>query len=236
MFPNRSRASTSCIHSLHPLVKTGAGAAFSMLALVLKNPISLGIVLMFLLCVLKLARLELGARRWLGFLAFVSVVSFFNSLASDSTWSAASYTLRLMVFMMAVPVFALTTAPQDMVRALSGLRLPPGVMVSLLLVWRFFPVVAGDAREILEAGLLREDRGRGRVTRWYRGFVVPLTFCIVDYADRLPLALELRGFDPCRTRTRFQAPRFGRSDLAFITGSQGVVLLAVAFQWWGVSI
>jgi energy-coupling factor transport system permease protein len=224
---------SSPIHRLHPLVKIYVGLSFSLLALALKEPLALGILLAFILLVLVAARLRFGWRRWCGILAFMALFSCLNVLASDTPRSAATYSLRLLVFMLAVPMFAATTAPQEIARSLSRLSLPPGVIVAMLLVWRFFPVLAQESRHIVEAGQLWKTSGSGRLRRWYRGFVIPLTFTIFEYADRLPLALELRGFHPGRPRTPYRIPRAGCSDIAFIAASQTALLLAAGCQWGG---
>lgn len=125
--------------------------------------------------------------------------------------------------LLGVPVCAATTSPQQLARALARWGLPPALVVSLLLVWRFFPVLQEEVREIREANRLR---GSGRRQEWYRGVLVPLAFVVLEYAERLSLALELRAFDPAAPRTWYRLPRLSWLDGLFAGGAVMVLLAA----------
>ncbi len=216
------------IHRLHPFVKMGAGAGCTALALLMTDPRSLGILLLLFLVVLGIARVSVSFRRALFILLLLGTVAGLNVWASGDPNQALAYGLRLAVFMVAMPAMALTTAPQEMSRALSRLPLPPGLVVALLLVWRFFPKMAEDAREMRLAARLRGRTVGGPAARIYRGFLVPMAFCVVGYADQVTLALELRGFSPAADRTCRRPPRFGHRDAAFLA----LVLLVAGSAGW----
>ena len=228
MFRPVSEAPQSVIHRLHPFVKMGAGAGCTALALMMTDPRSLGMLLLLFLLVLGIARVSVSFRQALSILLFMGTVAGLNFWASGDPNQALAYGLRLAVFIVAMPAMALTTAPQEMSRALSRLPLPPGLVVALLLVWRFFPKMAEDAREMRLAARLRGRTVGGPAARIYRGFLVPMAFCVVGYADQVTLALELRGFSPAADRTCRRPPRFHGRDAAFLAL---VLLFAGAAGW-----
>jgi len=220
------------IHRLHPLVKMGAGAGLTALALVLTRPEALGLILCVFLLALTAARLRPTLRQILGLLILVGMVGGLNYWAARDPAQAVSYSLRLAVFGAGMPVMAAATRPQELARALSQLPVPAGVTLALLLVWRFFPEMASEAREMRRAARLRGRQGGGGMHRLVRGYLVPMAFCMVEYADRISLALELRGFSPSAGRTCFRPPRLHRRDALF-----GMLILGAGFAagWlqWG---
>ena len=228
MFRASSDGPRTVIHRLHPFVKMGAGAGCTALALLMTDPRSLGILLLFFLLALGAARVSVSFRQALSILLLMGTVAGLNFWAAGDPNQALAYGLRLAVFIVAMPAMALTTAPQEMARALSRLPLPPGLVVALLLVWRFFPKMAEDAHEMRQAARLRGRAAGGPVARIYRGFLVPMAFCVVGYADQVTLALELRGFSPAADRTCRRPPRFRRDDAVFLAL---VMLFAGAAGW-----
>lgn len=231
MISGLSSEQNTPLHRLHPFSKMIVGGGFTIFSLFLKSPIALSALLFFLLIVAILARINLSCRRFLGLTVFFSVFAAMNFLVNDDPSHAVTYCLRLAVFMAAVPVMASTTAPQDMARALSRLKLPPGIIVSLLLVWRFFPVMASEIREMQKAAALRGKIAGSALTRFYRGLMVPLAFSVVEYADRISLALEIRGFCPAEKRSCYVMPGFGKGDTLYIIMAVLVSILALGFQW-----
>lgn len=220
------------IHRLHPFVKMGVGIGFTGLALCLREPSALAVLMGFLLGVLGLARLRPSGRRMLFAALFLGAVTGLNFWAARDSSHAAAYSLRLAVFILAVPVCAGTTAPQELARALAMTPLPAGMVVALMLVWRFFPMMAAELQQMRQAARLR-GRAGGGLTRIYRGLVVPLAFCVLDYTDRITLALELRGFSPGSGRTCRRRPAAGAADAGFLLLALGAVLAAGWLQGGG---
>lgn len=213
----------SLLHRLHPLAKVGVASLFTVAALMLGDPRSLGLLLLFFLTLLPLSRYRPRAGSLLWAALFLALVAAGNYWASQDTGEAAKYSLRLAVVLMGVPVCAVTTPPQELARALARFHLPPALVVSLLLVWRFFPLLKEEVREIREANLLR---GPGPRREWYRGVLVPLAFVLMEYTERLSLALELRAFDPAAPRTWYRLPRLGWQDGLFVGGALAVLSAA----------
>lgn len=126
MVQTPSDVSPSVIQRLHPFVKMGAGAGSTALALLLTDPRSLGLLLLLFLIALGTARAAVRLRQALSILLLMGSVAGLNFWASGDPDQALAYSLRLAVFIVAMPAMALATAPQEMARALSRLPLPPG--------------------------------------------------------------------------------------------------------------
>lgn len=220
----------SLLHRLHPLVKVGVASLFTVAALMLGNPFSLVLLLLFFLALLPLSRYRPRGRSLLGAALFLALVAAGNYWASRDAGEAAKYSLRLAVVLLGVPVCAATTPPQELTRALARWRLPPALVVSLLLVWRFFPLLQEEVRNIREANLLR---GPGSRREWYRGVLVPLAFVLMEYTERISLALELRAFDPAAPRTWYRLPRLGWQDGLFAGGALALLSAAALGERFG---
>lgn len=231
MLLHRHHSPATSIHRLHPFTKMGAGVGLSLLALCLRNPLALTALLAFTLTVLILARIRLQRRQILSLLAFFTVFSAVNLLINHNPVHAATYSLRFAVFLTAMPLLSLTTDPQHLTKALAATPLPAGLSMALLLVWRFFPLMAADVRQIRLAALMR-DRSSKKL-RLYRGILVPLAFSVIEYADRVTLALELRGFSPDAQRTCYNSPRLCLSDAYFLLSALAAASLAAWLQWGG---
>jgi len=221
------------IHRLHPFTKMAVGTVFSGLALCLYRPLALAVLLGFMLVVLAVARVRLSPRQWFSIGLFLSVISTLNFLASHDTCHATAYAMRFAVFLTAVPILALTTDPRQMTQALSQTPLPGGLAMALILVWRFFPLMAEEARQMRQAALLRGSAAGGVAMRIYRGMLVPLAFCVIDYTDRITLALELRGFTPAQRRTCHRPLKAGAADVVFSAAALLAAIVSAWVQWEG---
>lgn len=222
---------STAIHRLHPFTKMVVGIGFSGLALCLRNPLALSVLLGFMLVVLTIARVRLTPRQWLSICLFLSVISTLNYLSSQNTAHAATYSIRFAVFLTAMPVLAATTGPRQMTQALSRTPLPNGMTMALLLVWRFFPLVAEEVQQMRRASKLRGQAAGNPLMRIYRGLLVPLAFCVIDYTDRITLALELRGFTPSEKRTSYRPLKAGMNDVGFGMAAFCAAWGSICLQW-----
>ena len=232
MFACRRPSRMTAVHRLHPFSKMGAGFGLSALALCLDSPAALAVLLAFCFSVLAAAKIRLRPRQLCSLLIFFALFSGVNLLINHDPVHAATYSLRFAVFLTAMPLLSLTTDPQQMTRALAATPLPSGLSMALLLVWRFFPLLAADARQMRQAALLRGGAaGSGFFQRLHRGLLVPLAFSVIEYADRVTLALELRGFSPAAERTCAKPPQAGREDMLFLLLASSAACAAVWLQW-----
>jgi energy-coupling factor transport system permease protein len=127
--------------------------------------------------------------------------------------------LRLVAIFLPTPLLAMTTPPADLVRALQAAKLPSFLILSLMLVWRFLPLIQQEAQRILDANLLRGVDLTRQPQQWFSGLFVPLIFRIVSYADEVTVGLETRGYDPNAPRSISQPLTWRIGDITFIVGS-----------------
>lgn len=211
----------SFMSRLNPLTKVAAALVLTAAALACRSPASMACLLACVAVSAGLGRVSWRGAWLVWFCLPVAVVASGNYLITGDPSEAARQGMRIAVLMAGVPICALTTRPAGLVRSLTRVRIPVGILIAVMLVWKFFPVILAQSREVRDAQQLR---GALRGPWLYRGFrsrLMPLVFSSVDYADRVGLALELRGFDPAHRRTWYNVPRFGWRD-----GLYGLMLIA----------
>jgi len=227
-------APETLLSRLHPLSKLGAAIALSSCALAFDSPMALGWLALVIMLAIVLARHRAGPIGLLLILLPPLIIASGNYLISRDIWEAGKYGVRMAILFGGVPLCALTTHPADLTRSLTRLHLPTGILIAILLVWRFLPVLADQIAEVREANLLRSSVGRAPARRWFRTAIIPVIFASVDYADRLALSLELRGFDPAAPRTWYCVPKFTWGDVIFGIGVAAVIA-AAAYTQYGVA-
>lgn len=153
-------------------------------------------------------------------LLFMSISTWFR----DFPTSVVS-TLRLLCIILPTPLLAGTTSPSDLVRALQASRLPNFIVLSLMLIWRFLPLIQQEAQRIIEANWLRGVEITRQPKYWFSGLFIPLIFRIVAYADDVTVGLETRGYDPQAPRSNSQPLRWRLADTIFAVSA--AVLIAV---------
>ncbi|MBD0347193.1 MAG: energy-coupling factor transporter transmembrane protein EcfT, partial [Coleofasciculus sp. Co-bin14] len=129
------------------------------------------------------------------------------------------------------PLLASTTSPSDLVRALQAARLPNFLVLSLMLIWRFLPIIQQEAQRIIEANQLRGVDLSRQPTQWFAGLFMPLIFRIVTYADEVTVGLETRGYDPAAPRSVSQPLTWQVRDTLFAASSAGILLVVGYLEW-----
>lgn len=215
---------------LHPVTKVVLGCGIGIYALFLKNPYALGILLLCVVAAVASLRPRLSLSRLGPWFVWLAAFAAANVLATRNPVHAVTYTLRLVVFLLAMPLFSLTTSASELAAFLSRLPVPPGVTVSVLLMWRFFPTLAEEMRRLrLFVRLWGTSWPLSK--RIYRGLLVPLVFFVFDYSERLTLALELRGFSPGLSRSCRQAPVFRLRDAVTLGAMASLMGLCGVWEW-----
>ncbi|MBD3315740.1 MAG: hypothetical protein GF418_07135 [Chitinivibrionales bacterium] len=227
----RAHSADTVIHRLHPFTKVVVSGLCTLCSVVLFDWQALLAVVLFLIMLLVPARIPVRFRTALGISLLLGIMTALNYAAARQWPTALGYTLRITVFMAAIPLCAATTAPADLSRALSRLPLPHGVIVSFMIVWRFFPVMAAEVGELRRAASLRAPAKPRPLAGVYRGFLVPLSFLLLEYSERVALSLELRGFAPGAQRTSLREPGFGVPDVTVIAAALCCAALAAYIQW-----
>jgi energy-coupling factor transport system permease protein len=137
--------------------------------------------------------------------------------------------IRLATFLVTGLLFLTTTRMEEVAYALRRLGVPYLVGFTLTLAFRLVPVFMESAVTIVQAqrcrGLdLRHGGWIGRLRR-FAPVIVPVFIGALRRADRMAMALELRGFNSGRPRTRFPRPGPGLADLAALVMVAGTVVL-----------
>jgi energy-coupling factor transport system permease protein len=231
----------SAVHALHPVAKVLGLLCLFVAAFVADRPVTL---LPLLGGVLALGAAA-GVLSVLWRLRLLFVVIF---LVTVSTWSffyaeplrfsapgltyGLSMGFRLMTFFACGMVFLGTTKVEELAAALHALRVPYYFGFTLTLAVRLVPVFFGAALTVREAQRCRGlDFGHGslatRIAHHAR-LIVPVFLGALRRADRMAMALEVRGFNSGRPRTIFPGRPFRSSDAVALAAAVG---LAALYLW-----
>ena len=233
----------SPLHGLHPVTKVGGLVAFIVAAFVVDAPaylVPLGVVI-GLLAMLAGALPLIGRFRTLFVVVFIFTVvtwTFFYRGVLAPTRAGllfgVSTALRLDTFLATGLVFLATTRVEEVAYALGRLGVPYRVGFTLTLAFRLVPLFFDAAATIVQAQRcrgLRMDRG-GVVARLRRfvPVIVPVFVGALRRADRMAMALELRGFNSGRPRTTFLRATIARRDL--VAGVLALALVVAYLSLW----
>jgi energy-coupling factor transport system permease protein len=162
----------------------------------------------------------------------LSLVAFMAISTGLRDWHTALLSaLRLIAMLLPAPLLASTTSPSDLVRAFQAIRLPNFIVLSLILTWRFLPLIQQEAQRIIEANWLRGVNVARQPTQCFSGLFLPLIFRIVAYADEVTVGLETRGYDPAAPRSNSQPLRWYLKDSIFAV-SAALLLAVVGYLEW----
>jgi len=213
---------------VNPLLKIALSIVAVSVAFALQNLAAAGLLVGLLLALL--VTVGMPWRLWWGGAIAILLFTALTWLLRD--WPAAILnTLRLLAILLPGPIFSLTTSPADLTRALQAAKLPSFLVLSLMLVWRFLPIVQREAQRIVEANQLRGVDLRRRPGQWFPGLFVPLIFRIVSYADEVTVGLETRSYDPNSRRSMGQPLRWQGLDTGVAIASTTVFLAVGYLQW-----
>jgi energy-coupling factor transport system permease protein len=229
------------LHRLHPVTKLGGLLAFVVAAFVVDRPLLLLPLAAGALALLVLAGGLGNARRLrvlfvLVFVFTLVIWTFFYGTVLVPTWAGflfgLSTAIRLDTFLAAGILFLTVTRVEEVAYALGRLGVPYSVGFTLTLAFRLVPVFFDAALSVVQAQRCRGlDFGRGGLVARLRRFVpviVPVLIGALRRADRMAMALELRGFNSGRARTTYLRARAGLADVVAGTVALGVAAGYVA--------
>ncbi len=213
---------SSFLQQIDPFLKIGLALILICLSLFLKQIPSMLALIGGVLFLLFQIRIPLGL--FIYSLLSLILFAFFSAwLLGD--WSKAIFSsLRLLAILLPTPVLALSTPPADLIRSLQTARLPSFITLSLMLIWRFFPLMQQELARIWEANQLRGIDLKRQPSKWFSGLIVPLVFQMVVYADEVAIGLETRGYSPTASRSNSKPNRWQKEDTFFA---------AIALLWLG---
>ena len=226
----------SVLHRLHPVTKLAGLATLVVATFVVDRPFVLVPIAAAIALLLGPAGGYPNVRRLrlmfvLVFVFTLVVWTFFYRSTFAPTRAGFAYGLstaiRLDTFLAAGILFLTVTRVEEVAYALGRLGVPYVVGFTLTLAFRLVPVFFDAALAVVQAQRCRGlavDRG-GPVARLrrYVPVIVPVLIGALRRADRMAMALELRGFNSGRPRTTYLRARAGRADVW-----AGIVLVATA--------
>jgi len=217
----------SVVHRLHPVTKLLAFVAFVLAAFavdrpVFQLPLALGVVVLVMLAG---GTSNLRRFRVMFLLVFVFTLViwtfFYRTVLQPSEagfWYGLSTAMRLTTFLAAGLLFLTATRIEEVAYALRRLGVPYRAGFTLTLAFRLVPVFFDAALTIVQA---QRCRGLafgvgGPVTRLRRfvPVIVPVFIGALRRADRMAMALELRGFNSGLPRTTYLRAHAGWRDAA----------------------
>lgn len=151
----------------------------------------------------------------------------------------ALFAIRIGLLMWSAALFGWITSPIALGDALEKIfaflkifRIPPrDVSMVVLLAMRFIPTMMDDAQKIHWAQLARGGNISGGIMKRAKQIVpmvVPLFVSAFRRADKLALALELRGYDPHTKRTRIDPIEMKSRDWSAIAIATLATLITIA--------
>lgn len=216
-WPGFTVAERGFLRRVHPLVKVACAAAVFVVSVALHSvPAALayfGLVFL-LLAASGMARLTVRILLVLSPLALLIVAV--NYLIAPNMDGSIIAGLRILFFGMSMALFAFTTSPAELVRALESVRFPRMLTLGVLIAMRFTPVFIEECGRISQSVRMRGGAFRRNLYFYYRALLVPLIYRIFTVSDTLALSLHARGFQPDGPRTAYRHVRFRALDAAFL--------------------
>ena len=216
---------TSALHRLHPVTKVAGLVAFVVAAFVVDQPLVLLPLAAAVLALIVPAGGLANVRRLrvmfvLVFVFTLLVWTFFYRGVLQPTRAGFLYGLstaiRLDTFLAAGLLFLTVTRVEEVAYALGRLGVPHTVGFTLTLAFRLVPVFFDAALAVLQAqrcrGLEITRGGPIHRLRRYVPVIIPVLIGALRRADRMAMALELRGFNSGRPRTTYLRARAGTAD------------------------
>ena len=241
-------AAASPLHRLHPVTKLAGLVGFVVAAFVVDRPLVLLPLAVAVGVLLGPAGGFPNVRRLrvmfvLVFVFTVVVWSLFYRGVFAFTHAGFLYGLstaiRLDTFLAAGILFLTITRVEEIAYALGRLGVPYPVGFTLTLAFRLVPVFFDAALAVVQAQRCRGmafDRG-GPIARLRRfvPVIVPVLIGALRRADRMAMALELRGFNSGRPRTTYLRARAGRADVVAAAAllATTATYLALWASGWG---
>lgn len=223
------QSSPRILSQINPLLKIIVCLSITIMALLLHQLATIALLVgSLLLLALWSVRLSFKVLSYIA-IALLSGIMLSAILRDEHT--ALLSALRLIAIALPAPLMANTTAPSDLVRALQAVRLPGFLVLSVMLIWRFLPLMQQEVQRIVEANQLRGVNLARQPRQWFPGLFLPLIFRMVAYADEVTIGLETRGYDPTVPRSNSRPLKWQHSDTLFVV-STVVLLSGVGYLEW----
>lgn len=164
------------------------------------------------------------------------------SIYSDAVYQTLYIVVRLMLMIIITTVLTATTKPLDLTLGIEKLLKPfekigvPAHIIAMMIsiALRFIPTLIEETQRIMNAQASRGvDLENGSIKEKIMAIlslIVPLFVSAFDRADQLANAMEARGYDPSRKRTRYKVLKMKTID--YVSMLLSVAVLCVCIGIW----
>lgn len=176
------------------------------------------------------------------------MVDFNNGYALywDSLYQSGYIILRLIMMLLITMILTSTTKPLDLTYALEWFMAPLKVIgfpthaiaMTISIALRFIPTLLDETNRIMKAQASRGvDFNKGGLIKKFKAvtsLIIPLLISSFKRSEELSNAMEARGYDPDKKRTRYKNLSFTYKDLiAFLLIAiyfAGILTLCIAYN------
>ena len=211
------------------------------------------LIFAFIWIALKLSKLTIGfalrsMKPMLFMMVFLLVINVFAiktgvplvqwgwfSIYSDAISQTVYIIVRLMLMVIITTILTATTKPLDLTLGIEKLLKPfevigvPAHIIAMMIsiALRFIPTLIEETQRIMNAQASRGvDLENGTLKEKIMAvlaLIVPLFVSAFDRADQLANAMEARGYDPQRERTRYKVLQMTGIDYAGLAAAAAVL-------------
>ena len=211
------------------------------------------LIFAFIWIALKLSKLTIGfalrsMKPMLFMMVFLLVINVFAiktgvplvqwgwfSIYSDAISQTGYIIVRLMLMVIITTILTATTKPLDLTLGIEKLLKPfevigvPAHIIAMMIsiALRFIPTLIEETQRIMNAQASRGvDLENGTLKEKIMAvlaLIVPLFVSAFDRADQLANAMEARGYDPQRERTRYKVLQMTGIDYAGLAAAAAVL-------------
>lgn len=211
------------------------------------------LIFAFIWIALKLSKLTIGfalrsMKPMLFMMVFLLVINVFAiktgvplvqwgwfSIYSDAISQTVYIIVRLMLMVIITTILTATTKPLDLTLGIEKLLKPfevigvPAHIIAMMIsiALRFIPTLIEETQRIMNAqasrGVDLENGTLKEKTMAVLALIVPLFVSAFDRADQLANAMEARGYDPQRERTRYKVLQMTGIDYAGLAAAAAVL-------------
>ena len=152
--------------------------------------------------------------------------------------------IRLTLMIILTSILTATTKPLDLTLGIEKLLKPfekiglPAHIIAMMIsiALRFIPTLIEETQRIMNAQASRGiDMQNGSLKEKISAvlsLIVPLFVSAFDRADQLANAMEARGYDPAKQRTRYKTLSMTTIDWMAMGLAFAVLLIDMALAWW----
>ncbi|MEW6189690.1 MAG: energy-coupling factor transporter transmembrane component T [Actinomycetota bacterium] len=235
-------AKKSSIHGLDPRTKMGLVFLITILSLVVDSIVCLIILIIVLLFGLYFSKTFKEARRFLILFGFIGVILAIFGFIFTKDWTyIGRFCMKMYAMTSAGLLFALTTSPNDLAKALEKMKVPSSITFIFTTTIRFVPTLMEEVTSILDSLRLKGLKLCARDIlkqpgSYYRGIIIPITIRSIKISDELAAATETRGFGAPYKRTTLKEIKFRRNDYVFLLVMMVLTIALLVVDRWRVLI